>query len=112
APCRRRCGYGRVTLGEAYEYAYNRTVSDTARTTITTQHPSYENQLSGRGELVLTEPLPRSAALVLPAGFDRFLVTRTVSGQVLAEVPPGVAPRPLAVMPGGYAVRAWHGQRS
>jgi len=104
-------GDRRVSLAEAYEYAYARTVADTARTTISTQHPNYSNQLSGRGELVLTELQPRSAQLVLPSGFDRLLVVGAQSDQVLAEVP-GTSPRPLALMPGRYAVRAQRGPRS
>jgi Caspase domain len=101
-------GDRRVSLAEAYEYAYSRTVADTARTTISTQHPNYSNQLSGRGELVLTELAARSASLVLPSGFDRLLVASLPRGQVLAEAP-GTSPRPLALMPGQYSVRALRG---
>ncbi len=102
-------GDRRVSLGEAYDYAYARTVADTARTTINTQHPNYRNQLTGHGELVLTELQARSAQLVLPTGFDRMLVTGLGPEPVLAEVAPGMAPRPLALMPGNYAVRARRG---
>src|SRR5204863_6299877 len=71
-------GDGLVTLGEAYQYAFARTVNATADTTIGPQHPGYDYRLSGRGELVLTRISAASGVLQVPAGFDRFLVTASV----------------------------------
>ena len=45
----------RVTLSEAYEYAYARTVADTADTAAGAQHPTFSYDLKGNGNLVLTE---------------------------------------------------------
>jgi hypothetical protein len=50
-------GDGKITLAEAYQYAFERTVSATASMTIGTQHPGYDYRLPGRGDLVLSEPL-------------------------------------------------------
>ena len=56
---------GKVSLAEAYAYAYRRTVAGAAGAG---QHPAYSLELTGTGELILTEPrgaqrarLPRAA---------------------------------------------------
>lgn len=97
-------GDGRVTLSEAYQYAYTHTIVTTGDTVVGTQHPTYDYRLSGQGELVLADLATRSATLVLPRGFDRILVIDLARGQVTAEVTS--APGPIAVAPGAYAVRA------
>jgi hypothetical protein len=99
-------GDGRVTLSEAYDYAFGKTVTSSAATGATPQHPSYDYRLSGRGELVLTEIGARSAAIELPAGFDRALVVAVRRDQIIAEVRADAAHR-IAVAPGSYAVRLW-----
>jgi len=99
-------GDGIVTLAEVYQYAFAHTVSATAATVAGTQHPAYNYQLSGQGDLVLTELWRPSSALELPSGFDRLLVARVARDQVIAELPQG-ANRKLAVMPGEYAVLGW-----
>lgn len=101
-------GDGNVTLGEAYQYAFARTVSATAATTYGPQHPAYDYRLTGEGELVLASSARPSAHLTLPAGFDRVLLVHLTRDQVLAEIPRG-AMRTLAVPAGAYAVRAWRG---
>ena len=101
-------GDGIVTLSEAYEYAYSHTIRTTGETLIGPQHPAYDYRLSGQGELVLTSLSRPSAALELPGGFDRVLVVELARDQVIAEVAAdghGV----IAVQPGSYAIRAWHG---
>jgi len=104
-------GDGLVTLGEAYQYAFARTVNATADTTIGPQHPGYDYRLSGRGELVLTRISAASGVLQVPAGFDRFLVTASVRQDVVAEIDAAGARR-LAVPPGDYAIRAWRGKQA
>lgn len=46
---------GRVTLDEAYAYAYGRTVAATATTRAGAQHPTYDFDLKGAGDVVLTQ---------------------------------------------------------
>ena len=104
-------GDGRVTLSEAYQYAYVHTVSATAATEIGPQHPEFDVQLSGEGELVLAELGHPAAALALPEGFERALVTDLVRDQVIAELVPGAA-RQLAVVPGPYGVKMWRDGRA
>lgn len=101
-------GDGRVTLSEAYEYAFNRTVVASAATGSAPQHPNYDYQLTGGGELVLTRVGERSASLRLPPGFSRALITNVVRDQVVAELTRDQV-RSLAVAPGEYAVRLWKG---
>jgi len=59
---------GAVTLTEAYAYVYDETVIRTSTTRIGTQHPTFDWELSGEGDLVLAELDPRRAVLELPAG--------------------------------------------
>ncbi len=99
-------GDGLVTLAEAYQYAYAQTIKTTGETVVGPQHPAYDYRLSGQGELVLAELSKPTAALDLPKGFERILVTELARDQVIAEVTSdgrGV----IAVQPGRYAVRAW-----
>lgn len=101
-------GDGKVTLAEAYEYAYAHTVKTTGQTTIGTQHPGYDYRLSGQGELVLSELGRRSATLELPGGFERILVSELARDQVMAEVTSDTHVK-IAVHPGRYAIHASRG---
>ena len=78
-------GDGRITLAEAYRYAFDHTVADTASIG-SRQHPGYNYRMAGQGELVLTEVTQPSASLELPEGFERALVILIRRDQVLAEV--------------------------
>ena len=98
-------GDGRITLAEAYQYAFDHTLSAAAATG-TRQHPGYDYRLSGRGELVLTEVTQPSASLELPEGFERALIVLVRRDQVLAELTSD-ATRRIAIPPGEYAVRVW-----
>ena len=99
-------GDGRVTLSEAYDYAFGKTVVASADVGAAPQHPSYDYRLSGRGELVLTELGARTAHIELPSGFDRALVVAVQRDQIIAEVSSDAARR-VAVAGGTYAVRLW-----
>jgi hypothetical protein len=97
-------GDGKVSLSEAYAYAFRRTVAGAAGAG---QHPAYAWDLSGTGELILTEPMAASSALVFPASLSgRWVVASQPRPDVVAEVekPAGRALR-LAVPPGRYLVR-------
>jgi hypothetical protein len=104
-------GDARVTLTEAYQYAYKHTISTSGATLAGPQHPAYDFRLSGQGELILTELAQPSAALALPDGFDRALVIEVARDQVIAELGPG-APSHVAVTPGRYGVRMWKGTQA
>jgi hypothetical protein len=99
-------GDKRVTLAEAYQYAYVKTVSDTARTIAGAQHPSYAYKLTGRGDLALADLHGARAAIVFPAGHaGDYLVIDAPRGEVLAEVFKGAGDvRRVAVPEGRYVV--------
>jgi hypothetical protein len=104
-------GDGLVTLAEAYQYAFARTLRATSETTVGPQHAAYDYHLAGRGDLVLTELLRPSAVLDLPAGFDRLLLVAPVRFEVVAELGPRSAHR-IAVGAGDYELRAWRGAQA
>jgi hypothetical protein len=80
-------GDGRVSLDEAYRYAYRRTLASTSRTQVGGQHVTLDTDLSGRGEVPLTYPSDAKAALELPASLDaKVLVSHKPSGAIMAEV--------------------------
>ena len=101
-----RSGDAIVTLGEAYEYAYNQTVTHTAGTRGGTQHPTYTYDLRGNGTVVLTR-LEGLAGLVFPAGAEgRYLVYDAGRDLVVGEVDKAVGERRrLAVPPGRYVIK-------
>jgi len=105
---------GRVTLAESYAYAYAQTLSSTSTTLLGPQHPSYQYDLAGAGELVLTELGRAQSALSLPAGApgDRLMVF-DARDNLVAEVSGG-APRPvtLALRAGTYRVARRRGDRA
>ncbi len=102
---------GRVTVAEAYAHAYRRTVLRSATGAPAVQHPAFEHDVSGSGDIVLTEPSRSTAALVLPAARDVwYLIYRLPSGSVLAEVGSSASrPVRLAVPPGRLLVQRRRG---
>lgn len=80
-------GDGRVTLEEAYRHAYNRTVARTGRSIGGGQHPMYEFELAGHGELVLTRVGPKGSGVVVRSTeAGRLLVVDGARERMIAEV--------------------------
>jgi caspase domain-containing protein len=102
-----RSGDGRVTLFEAYAYAYDRTVADTAESAAGAQHPTFSYDLAGNGDLVLTDVGGRREGLYFPRnapGGVYYLVDGR--GFVAAEVIKNAdAERRIALAPGRYRVK-------
>jgi Caspase domain len=102
-----RSGDGRVTLFEAYAYAYDRTVADTAETAAGAQHPTFSYDLAGNGDLVLTDVAARREGVYLPREAPSgvyFLVDG--QGFVAAEIVKDAAvDRRVALAPGHYRVK-------
>jgi hypothetical protein len=96
---------GRVTLNEAYQFAFDETLARTAQTQAGAQHPAYDIQLSGSGDLVMTDLRGSSAKLVLPAEMDGRVYVRDADGRLAAELRkvPGRAIE-LGLDPGTYSV--------
>ncbi len=97
----------RVTLSEAYAYAYARTVADTAESAAGAQHPTFSYDLKGNADLVLTDFTSRNEGIYVPAPAPAgvyYIVDG--NGFIAAEIqkPAGVD-RQIALPAGRYHVR-------
>ena len=95
---------GRVTLTEAYHYAYNRTLVATAATALGSQHVTLETDLRGYGEMILTHPAKASAQLLLAEAFSGDVLIHHAPSQVVAAEVHKAPGNPLrvALIPGQY----------
>jgi hypothetical protein len=99
-------GEGKVTLNEAYQFAFNETLGRTVDTKGGAQHPSYDINLSGTGDVVMTDLRQTSAILVLPDALDgRFFVTNAKQELVVELYKPYGRKVELGLEPGSYEVR-------
>jgi hypothetical protein len=57
-------GDKKVTLNEAYQYAYRKTIETSALTSGEIQHPVYKFNIQGQGDIVLTSFTDKSAGLI------------------------------------------------
>jgi len=66
---------GRVTLNEAYQFSFNETLSQTTKTAGGPQHPYYDIEMTGTGDVIMTDIRRSSTKLVLPEDiFGRFFI--------------------------------------
>jgi hypothetical protein len=97
---------GLITLTESYQFAYNETLQRTEQTAAGAQHPTYDFQLAGKGDLVvLTDIRSTGASLVLGDQLSGRVYIRDGAGRLLVELrkhPPH--PIQLGVGPGEYRV--------
>jgi hypothetical protein len=98
-------GDGRVTLTEAYQFAFRETLARTERTEGGAQHPAYDIQLAGSGDVVMTDLRGTSAGLAVARDIDGRLYVRDAARQLVVELNK-VAGHPieLALEPGIYQV--------
>ena len=98
-------GDGKVTLNEAYRFAFDETLGGTARTRGGAQHPSYEINLSGTGDIVMTDVKQTTATLVIGEDLDgRFFVRNAAQELVVELYKPRGRRVELAVEAGTYDV--------
>jgi hypothetical protein len=64
---------GRITLSEAYHFAFNETLAQTEKTVSGPQHPNYNISMSGTGDVIITD-IRKSAALLR--------ISKNVSGRL------------------------------
>jgi hypothetical protein len=97
---------GRVTLNEAYQFAFHETLARTERTQGGAQHPAYDIELAGTGDLVMTDLRATSAGLVLTEGLEGRFFVRDDAGVLVVELMklPGRSTE-LGLAPGNYKVR-------
>jgi hypothetical protein len=106
-------GDGRVTLNEAYQFAFNETLARTERTQGGAQHPGYELQLAGQGDLVLTDLSQATSALVLDRALTGHLYIRDAQGHLVVELHKNAGRAlELALPADTYTLRLVDGQRA
>jgi hypothetical protein len=92
-------------VNEAYQFAFGETLARTERTRSGAQHPAYDIQLVGSGDVVLTDLRGTEAALVFPEQASGRYFVRDRDDRLVAELRK-IAGRPieLGVEPGPYRV--------
>jgi hypothetical protein len=102
-------GDQRVTLNEAYAYAYEGTLRASSRSLGGTQHPTFSYDLRGHRDVALTRLAPRGGrpmgVLALPTTRSYLVLAGGADGVVVAETPRGPPARGLTLPAGGYFVR-------
>ena len=99
-------GDGRVTLGEAYQFAFQETLAQTTTTQGGAQHPAYDIRMSGTGDVVMTDVRQATAGLVLGPDFDGRFFVRDGKRRLVAELyKPAGRRAEIAVEPGTYEVQ-------
>jgi len=95
----------RVTLNEAYQFAYNETLQRTETSRAGAQHPAYDIQLAGTGDLVMTDLHASGARLVLRRDLVGRIYVRDAGDRLLVELhkEPNY-PVELGLEPGVYHV--------
>ncbi len=99
-------GDGKVTFGEAYQFAFDETLTRTTATQGGAQHPAYDIRMAGTGDVVLTDVRETSASLVLGPELEGRLYVWDADHHLLAELSK-VAGRTveLGLEPGEYELR-------
>ena len=102
---------GRVTLSESYAYAFDETLYSTESSRGGAQHPNYDFQLAGTGDLVLTDLRATSAVIALARDLEGRVFIRDPRGRLVAEVnKSGARGVEVALPPGVYEVTADNGR--
>jgi hypothetical protein len=95
----------RVTLMEAYQFAYNETLHRTQASQAGAQHPNYDIQLAGSGDLVITDLHASNAHLVLPRELAGRIYIRDGMGRLIVELrKEPTYPVELGLEPGHYGL--------
>ncbi len=98
-------GDRKVTLSEAYQYAYNHTVSSTASTWGGAQHPGYQFQIQGEGDIVLADLNMRSLGVLLKNGLSGGITIEDEKGNVVADLDKDrMSSVMIALDPGTYMI--------
>jgi Caspase domain len=101
-----RRGDGNITLQEAYDYARERTVQDSARLAQTPQHPSFDLALRGRQDIVLSVLSSSTSLLQVTAARAPIEIIQLPSGVTVGDAPNSQTQVRIAVPPGRYLVRS------
>jgi hypothetical protein len=96
----------RITLNEAYRFAFDETLASTETTPGRAQHAAYDIQLVGTGDLVMTDLRETSALLDIGPSIGGRVYIRDARGALAAELYKGIGAGPvsIALEPGRYQV--------
>jgi hypothetical protein len=103
---------GRITLTEAYQYAYEQTLGRTQNTQHGPQHPAYDMHLSGTGDIVMSDLRSTESALVFPLALKgRITLVDKATNRVVVEVTKEAGePLSLALPSETYSVHVENGK--
>lgn len=76
----------KVTLNELYQFTFDETLSRTQQTMGGPQHPGYDIEMSGSGDVVITDLHRTSAYLVLKEDLNGRVFVRNGDGKLVAEL--------------------------
>jgi hypothetical protein len=103
-------GDRKITLTEAYRFAFEETLARTAPTQYGSQHPAYEIRLAGTGDLVMTDLRSTKAELVVDESVEGRLFVWGTPRTLLIEVDKRLGRRVvLALPPGSYRLELARG---
>ncbi|GEM_PF-2704444 len=95
-------GDRKITLNEAYQYAYQMTIETTSHTRAGIQHPAYQFRIYGEGDLVLADLTQGHSGLVFGYRQDgKYLVVDKERGNILADFYKGPDRELLISLPQG-----------
>lgn len=96
---------GIITLNEAYQYAYRETLTLSQKTMSGPQHPSYNIQMSGKGDVIMTDVRKSSAVLVIDKGvFGRIFIHNQKNVLVVEINKPYGRDLEIGLEPGKYRI--------
>jgi hypothetical protein len=105
-------GDRRVTLAEAYRFAFDETLARTGQTQAGAQHPTYDIQLAGTGDLVITDLRSTSSELAFDSDVEGRLFVRDHTGALTAELYKARGRAVTLALPSGlYTIELLHGAR-
>lgn len=79
-------GDGRVTLTEAYQFAFDETLARTTGTRGGSQHPNRDIRMNGTGDVVMTDLRHTTAGLRLDASLNGRFYVRDLAQRLVAEL--------------------------
>ena len=77
---------GKVTLNEAYQFAFSETLQGTEGTQAGAQHAAYDMELAGTGDVVVTDLRSATATLEFPAALEGRVFVRDAQQRLALEL--------------------------
>jgi hypothetical protein len=99
-------GNQRVTLNQAYQYAFRETLAQTEETSAGAQHPSYDFQLKGSGDLVIVDLTNHRGSVLLDRTLNGRFYVRDQKGTLVSELQKEAGNSLTIALPSGtYTIR-------